>query len=215
MVVMIGVDQHKGSHTAVAIDRDETELASVTVRATRRQVDELLAWGHGSRTARGRSSLRVGSVISSRGSLSPRVRRCWRRGCGCWGRAGRTRTIRTTHGRSRSRRCTHRVWRAWVVMITRVCCGSTRSVTRTWAGPGTAPRAGCMRCWPSSSRAESPRTSTLAAPNDSSLRSLPRRQWNEPERCSTVALAGTRVSAQRHRGEPCRGSALTPEPIAR
>ena len=44
MAVMIGVDPHKGSHTAVAIDRDETELASVTVRATRRQVDELLAW---------------------------------------------------------------------------------------------------------------------------------------------------------------------------
>jgi transposase len=44
MAVMIGVDPHKGSHTAVAIDRNEVELASVTVRATRRQVDELLAW---------------------------------------------------------------------------------------------------------------------------------------------------------------------------
>lgn len=32
------------SHTAVAIDGDEVELASVTVRATRRQVDELLGW---------------------------------------------------------------------------------------------------------------------------------------------------------------------------
>jgi hypothetical protein len=40
MVVMIGVDPHKqGSHTAVAIDGNEVELASVTVRATRRQVD--------------------------------------------------------------------------------------------------------------------------------------------------------------------------------
>lgn len=44
MAVLIGVDPHKGSHTAVAIDRDEIELARVTVRATRRQVDELLAW---------------------------------------------------------------------------------------------------------------------------------------------------------------------------
>jgi transposase len=44
MAVMIGVDPHKGSHTAVVIDRDESELARVTVRATRRQVDELLAW---------------------------------------------------------------------------------------------------------------------------------------------------------------------------
>jgi hypothetical protein len=45
MAVMIGVDPHKGSHTVVAIDRDETELASVTVRATRGQVDELGAHG--------------------------------------------------------------------------------------------------------------------------------------------------------------------------
>ena len=44
MAVMIGVDPHKRSHTAVAIDGDEVELASVTVRATRRQVDELLGW---------------------------------------------------------------------------------------------------------------------------------------------------------------------------
>ncbi len=47
MAVMIGVDPHKGSHTAVAIDRDETELSSVTVRATRRQVDEVLRWAAG------------------------------------------------------------------------------------------------------------------------------------------------------------------------
>ncbi len=43
-MVMIGVDPHKGSHTAVAIDRDEVQLAAVTVRATRRQVNELLGW---------------------------------------------------------------------------------------------------------------------------------------------------------------------------
>jgi transposase len=42
--VMIGVDPHKGSHTAVAIDQDEARLAKMKVRATRRQVDQLLAW---------------------------------------------------------------------------------------------------------------------------------------------------------------------------
>jgi len=42
--VMIGVDPHKGSHTAVDIDRDEAELAKSKVRASRRQVDELLTW---------------------------------------------------------------------------------------------------------------------------------------------------------------------------
>jgi transposase len=44
MAVMIGVDPHKGSHTAFAIDGDEVELATITVRATRRQVSELLGW---------------------------------------------------------------------------------------------------------------------------------------------------------------------------
>jgi len=42
--VMIGVDPHKGSHTAVAIDTAESELARLKVRATRRQAEELLGW---------------------------------------------------------------------------------------------------------------------------------------------------------------------------
>jgi transposase len=42
--VIIGVDPHKGSHTAVAIGGDEARLAKVKVRATRRQVDQLLEW---------------------------------------------------------------------------------------------------------------------------------------------------------------------------
>ena len=58
------------------------------------------------------------SAICSRSSSSPRVNGCWmcprrsRRGCGCWGRAVRTRTTRTTATRSRSRRCTRRTSRA-------------------------------------------------------------------------------------------------------
>jgi hypothetical protein len=44
MSVIIGVDPHKGSHTAVAIGGDEARLAKVKVRATRRQVDQLLEW---------------------------------------------------------------------------------------------------------------------------------------------------------------------------
>ena len=54
------------------------------------------------------------SAICSRSSSSPRANGCWmcprrsRRGCGCWGRADRTRPTRTTAIRSRSRRGTHR-----------------------------------------------------------------------------------------------------------
>jgi transposase len=44
MNVIIGVDPHKASHTAVAIGRDEDQIASVKVRATLRQVDQLLTW---------------------------------------------------------------------------------------------------------------------------------------------------------------------------
>jgi transposase len=44
MAVVIGVDPHKATHTAVAIDRDEAELGSARVRATRKQVPQLLHW---------------------------------------------------------------------------------------------------------------------------------------------------------------------------
>jgi transposase len=44
MNVMIGIDPHKASHTAVAIDGDEDHLSSVKVRATHRQVDQLIDW---------------------------------------------------------------------------------------------------------------------------------------------------------------------------
>jgi transposase len=44
MKVMIGVDPHKASRTAVAIGKDEDQIASVKVRATLRQVDQLLTW---------------------------------------------------------------------------------------------------------------------------------------------------------------------------
>ena len=44
MTVMIGVDPHKRSHTAVAIDADEAEVARLEARASRMQAGELVAW---------------------------------------------------------------------------------------------------------------------------------------------------------------------------
>ena len=44
MDVLIGIDPHKGSHTAVAIDRDENQLGALRVRATKNQCDQLLEW---------------------------------------------------------------------------------------------------------------------------------------------------------------------------
>ncbi len=44
MTVTIGIDPHKSTHTAVAIDRDERQLARLTLRADGNQTDRSLAW---------------------------------------------------------------------------------------------------------------------------------------------------------------------------
>ena len=46
-VVMIGIDPHKGSHTAVAVGAAEELLGQVRVRASAVQVARLLAWAQG------------------------------------------------------------------------------------------------------------------------------------------------------------------------
>jgi transposase len=52
VVVMIGVDPHKASHTAVAIDGSEDEIVRKKVRAGVTQVEQLVSWAEplGSRT---------------------------------------------------------------------------------------------------------------------------------------------------------------------
>jgi transposase len=44
MAVMIGIDPHKGSHTAVALDETENPLGEVRVRSAVNQVELLMAW---------------------------------------------------------------------------------------------------------------------------------------------------------------------------
>ena len=41
---MIGVDPHKGSHTATAVDVNEVVVGEIRVDADRHQRDRLLAW---------------------------------------------------------------------------------------------------------------------------------------------------------------------------
>jgi transposase len=43
-MVLIGIDPHKGSHTAVAIDRDETKVAELRLRSSKQQCAQLLEW---------------------------------------------------------------------------------------------------------------------------------------------------------------------------
>jgi transposase len=45
--VMIGIDPHKSSHTAVAISKAEEPLGGVRVRACADQARRLLAWAQG------------------------------------------------------------------------------------------------------------------------------------------------------------------------
>ena len=112
MDVMIGVDPHKGSHTATMLDRGEHELRRIKVRAGARQVSELLEWADGVEAAD------VGGGVGRRDGLSalPAARR--RRGdgaeragdvgvtgAGAGHRASPPRAIRTTPGRSRSPPC--------------------------------------------------------------------------------------------------------------
>jgi len=42
MTVMIGVDRHKGSHTAVGVDDGERSLAELRVRSGPKQLERLL-----------------------------------------------------------------------------------------------------------------------------------------------------------------------------
>ena len=44
MTVMIGVDPHKGSHTAVAVDHSERSLAELRVPSGAKQLERLLKW---------------------------------------------------------------------------------------------------------------------------------------------------------------------------
>jgi transposase len=44
MVTTIGIDPHKATHTAVAIDDDETVLGEITIRADKDQTTKLLDW---------------------------------------------------------------------------------------------------------------------------------------------------------------------------
>ncbi|MGA2830063.1 MAG: transposase, partial [Streptosporangiaceae bacterium] len=47
VAVMIGVDPHKGSHTAVVISAAEEPLGEIRVRASAGQAEKLVAWAAG------------------------------------------------------------------------------------------------------------------------------------------------------------------------
>ena len=125
MAVMIGVDPHKGSHTATAIDASEVVLGELRVRSGAGQVERLVAWAasFAERTWAVEGAGGLGYLLAQRlvaagehvvdvqPKLAARVR--------LLATGATTRTIPTTPARSPSRPCARRRSRRWRPKITR------------------------------------------------------------------------------------------------
>src|SRR5713226_1652674 len=109
--VMIGVDPHKGSHTAVAIDAAEVPLGELRVRASSAQAGKLLEWAAEwpERTWAVEGAGGLGHLLARHSW--PRASRSWTyspssaRGSGCCPPGHRTRTTRMTPGSRSPARC--------------------------------------------------------------------------------------------------------------
>ena len=209
MDVIIGIDPHKASHTAVAVDDREVELGRAR-GAQRPRTRSSGCWRgrRRSRSGRGRSRAPTGSAICWPSSSSPPAsasstcRRRWRRGSGCWARAGRTRTTRTTPvSVAVDRVAAPTICARCDRPVTARCCGCWRSATSTSVDQRTPARvAGCTRCCASSPQAGSPRRSTLPTPTGSSPASTP------PTPVAAAPPRPGRRAARRHRAASTRSS---------
>ena len=214
-MVTIGIDPHKRSHTAVAIDDRRGGVGRATRAARASQVSRTARWADelDGRRGRGRSSPRAGSVICWRSNSSRRVsmwlmcRRCWRRGCGRWGRAGRTRTIRTMPGRSRSSRCGHRRWPQCGSRITSAILRmlARRHTQISWARNKAACRLHAIMCELVAGR-DPQRTPLLPRRFGSSRRSNRSGRWRWSGIVSRANSSRTSPAATPNAKHPRRGS---------
>ena len=156
MEVMIGVDPHKGSHTATMLDRTERELPRIKVRAGRDQLAELLEWADGvsPRTWAVESAGGMGYLLAQQlvaagetvldvpATLASRVRVLGS------GPVDQDRSERRPLGRSRRFACLRRSpWCAGLTMTR--CAGCWPSTTPTWPVGEPSSAAGYMP-WSSS-----------------------------------------------------------------
>ena len=152
MDVIIGIDPHKASHTAVAVGRRRGR-ARPAAGAQRPQPGRPAVGLGGAVRARDDGRSRAPRVSGScwRSSSSPPTRSSstcrprWRRGHGCWAAVGRTRTTPTTRCRWRSPRCGTGVCARSYRPAHASCCGCWRSATSTCRtnAPGS-----CRACTP-------------------------------------------------------------------
>jgi Transposase len=114
VAVMIGIDPHKGSHTASAIDAAEIALGEVRVRANDFQLERLLGWAEKwpQRTWAVENSGGLGYLLAQQllaaGQTVLDVPPKLAAGCGCSTLGTRTRMIPTTPAQWPSRRHGHR-----------------------------------------------------------------------------------------------------------
>ena len=87
---MIGVDPHKGSHTAMAVGAAGELLGKLRVRACPDQAGKLVAWAQAwpERTWAVEGAGGLGHLLSQQllaaGERVPACSPSWPRGCGCW-----------------------------------------------------------------------------------------------------------------------------------
>ena len=102
MTVTIGVDPHKGSHTAVALDEQETVLGQLRVRSGPDQLVRLSKWAEAwpGRSWAVENASGLGYLLSQQlvaaGERVVDVGRSWPPGHGSWTTATSTRTTPTT-----------------------------------------------------------------------------------------------------------------------
>ena len=219
--VMIGIDPHKGSHTAVALDASEKRLGQVRVRAPMRRSTTA---GSGRAVAgtdlgdRGRA--RTGS---SARPAAARRRRAGRRRATQARRAGaaaqhrpgeQERPERRPLGRGRRAALARRSSRWWP-RITRGAASCGRAATAIWAAPGIGSSAGCTRCsatWcPAGSRKEisaAQAIQVLAEHHRCDADRLPLGSSSLTS-CSTTC---TRIDEQRRAGQDGASPASSPRP---
>ena len=75
MAVMIGIDPHKGSHTAVAVGAAEEPLGGLRVRACPDQAEKLVAWAQAwpERTWAVEGARGLGGLLAQQGVWGVRV----------------------------------------------------------------------------------------------------------------------------------------------
>jgi len=189
MTVIIGIDPHKASHTAVAIGCDEQQLAEIRVRATCQQTAKLLAWAEplGDHTWAVESAGGLGYLLSQQlvnageevldvpATLASRVR---------------------VLGTGRSDKNDPNDALSVAIAALRSPGASWPSETTSSGGFATSLCPGSMRPWPTSHQAESLRNSTLLTPSGCSTTSNRSLRWNRPAMtwptsCSTMWSGST------------------------